>query len=373
MKKAFKTILLGTGLYMLALNPGFGQFEDIGLILSGGVNDAKLMLTEYIRPLANSLGANLNGGWYNTAKVHGTLGFNLTFTTSIAFAPDAAKLYDIDELVLDALVTGGPDAPTFSGEKGLGPTLTYEQTVGPLTVPIVEYDHPGGTGLGFLPSPMINAGIGLPKGFEIMGRYMPKVKFRGLQSGLWGVGVKHDIGQWIPFIKRVPVLHFTLMYGYTNLSLNAKLDPVTPQMLSDISPVDIQDNTTGISWDDQNFDVLTQGHTANFIIGANLPVVAFYGGVGISVTQSNLKLNGYYPIPVLNIDDPLNPYSEVTNDPSSAMEDPIDIEIKNADGSVTKPRFNAGIRFKFAVITLHFDYTYANYSVATAGLGISFR
>ena len=47
--------------------------------------------------------------------------------------------------------------------------------------------------------------------------------------------------------------------------------------------------------------------------------------------------------------------------------------VKNADGSTTKPRLNAGIRFKFAVVTLHFDYTYANYSVATAGLGISLR
>ncbi len=373
MKKTLKAIILGTGLSLFMLNPGFAQFEDIGLILSGGVNDAQLMLTEYMRPLANSLGANLNGGWYNTAKVHGTLGFDITFTTSFAFAPDDAKLYDISQLALDAVVSGGPDAPTFSGEKGLGPVLSYQQDVTgfPQPITIVEYDHPGGTGLGFIPSPMINAGIGLPKGFEIIGRYMPKVKFKGMQSGLWGVGLKHDIGQWIPFVKRVPVLHFTLMYGYTNLNLNAKLNPITPQVLSDISPVDIQDNTTGISWDDQNFDLLTQGHTANFLVGANLPVVAFYGGVGISITQTNLKLNGYYPIPVLNVSNPLNPFSEVTN--ASAMENPIDIEIKNSDGSVTKPRFNVGIRFKFAVITLHFDYTYANYSVATGGLGISLR
>jgi hypothetical protein len=71
------------------------------------------------------------------------------------------------------------------------------------------------------------------------------------------------------------------------------------------------------------------------------------------------------------VDNPLNPYPEVTN--QSAIKDPIDIEIKNQDGGTTKPRFNAGIRFKFAVVTIHFDYTYANYSVATAGLGISLR
>lgn len=197
---------------------------------------------------------------------------------------------------------------------------------------------------------------------------MPTVKYQdALKAGLWGVGLKHDIGQWIPFVKRVPVLHFTLMYGYTNLNVNTALASVTPELIG------ARDKTSGISWDDQNFDLLTQGHTANFLVGANLPVVAFYGGVGISITQTNLKVNGYFPIPdpTPNTDNPSDIHIEVTNE--SAMKDPIDVEIKNSDGSVTKPRYNVGMRFKFAVITLHFDYTYANYSVATAGLGISFR
>lgn len=364
MKKSFKAFILGAGMSLLTLSTGFGQLGDIGLILTGGVEDAEQILTEYMRPLANSFGANLNGGWYNTAKVHGTLGFDITFTVSAAFAPDDSKIYDMSKLTLQALLSD-PMAPTVSGEKGIGPTLTYQQDVLGTQVTYLEYDHPGGTGVGILPSPMINAGVGLPKGFEIIGRYMPRVKFQGVESGLWGLGVKHDIGQWIPFVKRVPVLHFTLMYGYTNLNVNAGLNSISP------STINAVDNTTSITWDDQNFDMLTQGHTANFLVGANLPVVAFYGGVGISVTQTNLKLNGYFPIPVLNVDDPLNPFTEVTD--ASAKKDPIDIEIKNNDGSTTKPRFNVGMRFKFSVITLHFDYTYANYSVATAGFGISFR
>jgi len=161
-------------------------------------------------------------------------------------------------------------------------------------------------------------------------------------------------------------MNFTIMYGYTNLDFNAVLGSVTPE---DVLAVD--NTTAAVSFDDQNFDLLTQGHTANFIVGATLPVVAFYGGIGISITQTNLKMNGYFPIPTLNVDNPLNTYTEVTD--ASAVQNPIDIEIKNTDGSTTKPRFNAGMRFKFSVITIHFDYTYANYSVATAGFGVSLR
>jgi hypothetical protein len=88
------------------------------------------------------------------------------------------------------------------------------------------------------------------------------------------------------------------------------------------------------------------------------------------VTKTLVEINGNYPVPVF---DPLDPdFGTVTN--ASVEQGQLkDIEIKNTDGSTTKPRLNAGIRFKFSVITLHFDYTYANYSVATAGFGISFR
>ena len=363
MKKTIRAFILSTGLSVIILGTGFGQLADISKMLSGGVNDAELMLTEYLRPLANSLGANLNGGWYNSAKVHGTLGFDVTFTVSAAIAPDEAKIYDLGTLALDALYSD-PIAPTFSGEKGFGPTMSYEEDILGTAYEVLRYDHPAGVNLKWLPSPMINAGVGLPKGFEIIGRWMPTVKYKDVASaGLWGIGVKHDIGQWIPFVKRVPVLDFTIHYGYTNLNLNTGLTTLTPELLGAV------DNTTNADWEGQNFDLVTQGHTANFLVGATLPVVAFYGGIGISMTQSNLKMNGNYPIPTLDPNDPLN--TIVTDE--SAVQDPIDIEIKNSDGSTSAPRYNVGMRFKFTVITLHFDYTYANYSVITVGFGVSLR
>jgi len=91
-------------------------------------------------------------------------------------------------------------------------------------------------------------------------------------------------------------------------------------------------------------------------------------GVGISSSTTNLQLNGNYPFPAV---DPTS--GQVTVTQGSALSDPVDISIKSKDGSVTKPRFNAGFRLKFAVVTLHFDYTYADYSIATAGLGITLR
>jgi len=157
------------------------------------------------------------------------------------------------------------------------------------------------------------------------------------------------------------------MYGYTKVNADAKLKSITPDNLESDFTIDDQ---SSIDWDnnEQKLDLGIQGHTANLIIGANFPVVALYGGVGVSITQTNLALLGYYPIPTLDL---INSNLVITDE--SAEKDPINIEIKNSDGGKTKPRLNAGIRFKFSVVTIHADYTWANYSVLTAGLGISFK
>jgi hypothetical protein len=369
MKAKIKSILAGMVLIMMTIMPSYGQVEDIGLMLTGGVDDAEKMLTEYLRPLANALGANINGGWYNTAEVHKFGGFDITFTASVAFAPDAHKTYDLSQLTLQALHDDNI-ANSIAGGKDIGPELTYQQEIPGLQdpVPFLQYDHPAGTGVDFIPSPMINAAVGLPKGFEIMGRYMPTVNIgkSDARVGIWGIGFKHDVKQWIPVLAKIPVLQLAVMYGYTKVNVNMGLTSITPEL------IEATDATNGtVDFDNQNFDIATQGHTANALVSANFPVVCFYGGVGVSITQTNLKLNGNYPVPV--IDPNLDPSLKPIVTPDNVWKDPIDVEIKNQDGGTTKPRLNAGIRFKFAVITIHFDYTWANYSVATAGIGVNIR
>lgn len=371
MKSRIRSLQAGMILFCISIMPSFAQVEDLGLMLTGGVDDAELMLTEYLRPFANALGANINGGWYNTAKVHPFGGFDITFTASVAFAPDEHLTYDLSQLSLKALYDDDI-ANSIAGGKNIGPELTYQQEILGNQVTYLQYDHPAGTGVHYIPSPMINAAVGLPKGFEIMGRYMPTIKIGNTaKAGIWGAGFKHDIKQWIPVLAKMPVLNLSIMYGYTNIKVNIQLDEINPDI---IGATDL--TTANVLFDNQNFDVVTQGHTANALVSANLPVVCFYGGVGVSITQTNLKLNGNYPVPTI-ITDPNDPnfdplFMPVVRD-QDVLNNPIDVEIKNQDGGTTKPRLNAGIRFKFAVITLHFDYTWANYSVATAGLGISIR
>ncbi len=340
---------------VLALQPlCFAQIEDIGKFMAGGEEDAKLLLEPYISPAVNAFGAALGSGWYNTAKPHKLGGFDVTFTSNIAIVPGKFEKFAIDDSKLTTLKLADQAdniSPTIAGDNTEGPQLVYN----------VEgytqdaFRMPKGLNTNYVPTPMVQAGIGLIKGTEVMVRYMPDITSRGNKIGFWGIGGKHDLKQWIPGLKKLPALELAVMYGYTKL--HASVDMT-------ITPEDIGLPASSVStWDNQNMTLITQSQTANLIVSGNFPVICVYGGIGFVSSKTNLKLNGDFPIPVLDGMEPA----------VGASVDPIDMTIKNQDGNATQPRLNAGVRFKMAIITIHFDYSWANYSVFTAGLGFSFR
>lgn len=328
-------------------------------MLSGSIDDGAKLMQAYIKPYANAFGADLNGGWYNTAKPHKLLGFDLTASISAAFVPSSDKTFDASKLGLTGTVSpANSTSPTVAGSKDQGQTITYSSVGG------LSYKTPGGANWGIIPAPMFKLGVGLVKETDISIRYVPTLTFGSYGStSLWGVGLKHSIKQWIPGIKMAPFFHLSAFLGYTKMTSNVNIN-FGPADFNSLMPSanQLTDATNG-ACKDQKMELIFKGFTANILASFDLPVVTFYGGVGLASTSANLKLAGYYPVP------------NVASNPTQlvAKSDPIDIKMSNSSGSVTKPRLNAGIKFKMAIITIHFDYTLANYSVVTAGLGISFR
>jgi len=333
------------------------QIGELGNLMAAGGEDATELLQPYIEPAVNAFGAALGGGWYNTAKPHQLGGFDITFTANVALVPEKFRSFEIDNDKLTLLQLADPldnVSPSIAGDKTDGPQIVYN--FDEFSQP--AFTMPMGLNAKYVPSPMIQAGVGLIKGTELMIRYLPNIPFEDNEIGLWGIGGKHDIKQWIPGLKRMPILQISVMYGYTKLHTYVALQ-VDPDNIgvgslpgSDVS-----------EWDNQQLQLTAESHTANLLISANLPVICFYGGAGFVNTKTNLKLIGDYPVVYIN----------ETTPSVKVLSDPLDIQIENKEGGLTKPRFNAGIRLKFAVVTLHVDYSWANYSVLTAGLGISFR
>jgi hypothetical protein len=366
--KKLKTLI---GIALLAFGLTFNSFSQLKEIdfLKGGVDDAETLFNAYLTPYGNIFGANLNAGWYNTAKPHKLGGFDLTLTFNTAWAPSTARMMDLSELGLNASIIGSNEAPTVAGKKTDDrPTLKYSENVpGVGDVTIAEYQVPNGTGVNFVPLPMAQLSIGLPFGTDVTVRYLPSLDFGNTGNiGLWGVGGKHSLLQHIPALRRLPILDITAQGGYTKLSTFANInygpDKLNPaNEFGDPGFPDPQDFLN------QKIELVASAWTLNLIFSQTLPVITFYEGIGYSSSTVNLDLIGKYPFPSIATSGTYT--GQVVVMQEDVMTDPLDFEMQNSKDL----RLNAGFRIKLGVLTIHFDYTKANYSVFTGGIGVSFR
>lgn len=141
---------------------------------------------EYFKPLATFFGTYFNSGAYYSADLPTTFQFKFSIIGMYSFISDGQKTFTPNPGVEGYNTT--ETTSTIVGEKGsyyIGPGgfLAY----------------PGGLNISSVPSGIYQA-AGSIYGTELMIRFFPKIKISEVKTGLWGVGLKHDIGQWIPGI-----------------------------------------------------------------------------------------------------------------------------------------------------------------------------
>jgi hypothetical protein len=333
----------------------FAQFDNVDFLRSAPADGVKFVQA-YISPWANAFGAGLNGGWYNTAKPHKFGGFDITAGVNVGMVPSSAETFEISSLGLSTSLSGTGPTSTVAGPNTTGPLMTY--SAGGVT--LGTFNTPPGAGLKYIPVPTAQIGVGLPLGTELKFRFFPKVNIKGGDISLWGVGVMHSIMQYIPGNKLLPV-DVSVFAGYTKLTSNVPLS-LQPQVgyTNTIS--------ASIPLDNQNIETIVDALNISAIASLSIPVLTIYGGIGYSKTNTTMKLTGNFPTPVL-VATPAPAHAEYNDSGIKKGTDFPEIGIKNFSGL----RANAGIRIKLAVVTIHFDYTRAQYNVLSTGLGISFR
>lgn len=318
--------------------------DDIDQFLGESVEDGEKLIGAYIAPAIKAFSLGMNQGWYNTAKPHKVAGVDLTFTASFMTVPSSEQLFDTNKLGLTKIVlvdelTGlpksngniptilGPDTPpSFSPNDALSIGNTLD-----------DFQGPGGLDLGAdvkflrnkMPAAMLQLGFGLPKGTDVKLRLVPKIDVGDGKFNLFGIGVMHDIKQYIPGLKNLP-FDMSAFVGYTKMKLDVPLDPSS------------NPDQTGL------FEV--NSTTIQGLISKKLSVVTFYGGLGYNIAKSNLALLGTYDIG------------------GTIVKDPVDLSF-----AASGMRATAGMRLKLAVFTFHADYTLQKYKALTAGFGINVR
>jgi len=340
---------------LLFTNVVSAQFKETDFLRSTPADGVKF-LEAYISPWINAFGAGLNGNWYNTAKPHELGGFDITFGISAGIVPSSETTFDISSIGLSSSISGSGLAPTVAGPTSDGPELIYSQG----GVELSRFNTPQGTDWRYIPVPIAQAGIGLPLGTEIKARFIPRIPVSDGDFMLWGAGLMHSIMQYIPGNKLLPV-DVSVFGAFTRITGNVplSLDPGSPTSYATYNAI--------TDFNDQNFSLNVSAFNVGAIASFNLPVINFYGGLGYSKTSTVLELSGNFPTPVL-VSNP-TPHAEYNDSGVKKGTDFPDMNIENFSGL----RANIGFRVKLAVVTFHADYTWAQYSVLSTGLGISFR
>ena len=365
-------------------------------LLTGGINDFKILGDAYAAPFGKAFGTSVCGGWYNTAATHKRFGFDLTLSVNAVRIPDRDENFNLDELRDQLKIVQLPQnahtSNTIFGNNEPGPLVGYKISYTLPTGQQIEVSDsnvfalPPGAGMkeklkfNMLPVPMAEISFGLGGGTDIMGRFFPESNFDDNKGhfGMWGLGIKHDFKQWIPSSSNFDA---SVMIAYTRIYSGYKNIGYYPTDYLTSGPSEVVDSifiNRGQAFIDeikgtQKLDFSASGLTANLIVSKKIKFLTFYGSAGWFKSSFDLKLKGKFALPepfvLIDTSNPVNePEIKVKITEAGIIEDPITFNFPNSG-----LRIGAGLRIKILVFTLHAGYTYQNYSIFSAGLGLSFR
>ena len=299
-------------------------------ITVSNTSDATNFLGAYFSPFAESIGAGLNKGWYNTAKSHKLAGFDVSLSLNLITISDEIASFDVNSI--ENFSSASSSTPSILG-SGEGAIINYQNgnVNGQFVMPDQNIE------IKAVPIPTLNVGLGLIKGTEINVRYIPSyeydIGFIGKGSvELYGAGIKHNILQWLPLNKFLPFdLSIQGAFSQFNTSFEVESQSVR-----------------------QGVDLDIQASTVNLIFSKKFAMITAYGSVGQNFVSSTLNANTNFSLgstSTLNFDFPL----EINMPKTSEMQ------------------ASAGVRLQFAIFTLYANQTFSSYPSTSAGIGISFR
>lgn len=319
--------------------------QDLELLLLAK-DDASLLMKNYMSPVMNGMMYSLNNGWNHTAKTHKKLGFDITINVNAAMVPSGDKTFQFNESDYQylSLDNGSNKIQTVMGDSN-NSDLTVRIPEANNTK-VAQFKMPDGIGadlpLNAVPSPMIQASIGMPFSTDISVRFLPKVNTDDIDGNLIGFGVKHNLTQYLGAIDKLP-LNIALFGGFTTMNTTYYISPME-----------------GLSGSNQEITFKLNAYTIQTIASLDFPFITIYGGIGYDKGTSSLKLNGTYE---LEYD------IEGTNTTvKESVTDPI-----NMDFNATGARGTLGMRLNLGFFKIYGDYTIKEYNTVSAGVAFSFR
>lgn len=357
------------------------------------LGEFKPYISSYFEPLGKSFATGMNSGWVHTAKAHGQLGFDFSFSIAIVNIPQSEAGFssnELGEMKKNGLYFESGSLSSRNGNVIKFPNIRsatdantpkiikqFDPIAG--QTPHINFDAIKGLNLASLPTASLQLTVGLPAKTDLIIRYFPDFSFsankilsasgidiRMEKTNYWGLGIKHDIKQWIPVLKKTPFLQLSTLLTYSNFytGFSGKDLTLSPDKFSKRVHSELPNST----WENQKFNMSVKAFSGALLVGANIPVFQPFIGIGFNSGIFDAGLKGTYPIIDVNKDlSTASTYPLIVNK-NGKEENPISIKSKNTEFS-----FVAGARIKLGFFILHYQFTKQNYSMHTGGIAFTFR
>lgn len=384
MKKLYAGIL---GMLMLGATAYQNEVKAQGAVidvLGAGIPDANSLMNAYLGPLGESFAIGLGQNWFNTANPLKIGRFNVQLGASLLMIPESKQGFDAAGLGLQNLIPTGSEAPTTFG-KGSGPDYILRVQDPNNPGQFINVDTlPGltrGLGVALMAAPFAQFNLGLIKGTEVGVRYMPAINLETITSkkvngsiSLWGIGVKHDLKQWIPGGKKLP-FSMSGYFNYTRLSFDLGVSMPGPEgkgydafsSPGDIIGYEYAAGHTAGDYSSQAIMLNANSMGFGLIVSKKLPVITPYASLGFQNATFSLKTGGDYAILSGLAPDSGNPLA--LREQYSVFTDPINI----SPAAINAFRYGVGLRAKLLIFGLHAEYFgVGEFSGVNVGLSLGF-
>lgn len=208
--------------------------QDLGNVLA----DMLLISDRYVQPAAEASVMQSSAGWYHTASSLDKFKFTVGLHANALVFPSSKKSFNISD---DELINLNiRDATTAS----LPTTLGGEQrTFFDFTINGDQYEFQAFEGIdtGFLTYPFLQVGVGLWQETELIIRYAPDIKIDKSSYAIYGLGVKHNLSQYL-FNDNRPV-DLAVLTSYSLFDLNLLFDPYELRSQDNAAPLAVIDGS----------------------------------------------------------------------------------------------------------------------------------
>lgn len=319
--------------------------------------DAEALTQAYINPALKGVVYSMNDGWYTTGKTHKLLGFDITIGANLALVPDDDKEFvfrSSDYNFVSSQVGVQQNVSTVLGDDTDGTVFDVRIPVGDGTFKVAEFEMPGGIGDDFplkgVPGPIVQLGLGIPFKTDVKLRLVPNLGLDDdVDNFLIGIGLQHDISQYIPAMEESPFsLSALIAYGHTKVTYAINDEDTLDDVIVENGEAEFKLNTLSIQ----------------AIGSVDLAIVDFFGSIGFGRGGSKLALNGDYTLTYQLEDTNGNNIGTV----NETLTDPL-----NFNANVNSFRLGAGARLNLGFFKIFASYTLQEYSNISAGIAFSVR